>query len=73
MIILRILFHLLPIIPFALQKPALGVAVILLVAIPYIKVLKFENLMQEKGATVADKENLRRSRDRWLRLTFLKR
>lgn len=73
MIILRVLFHLLPVIPFAMQKPSLGFAVLLLVALPYIKVLKFESLMQEKGATADDKETLRRSRDRWLNLTFLKR
>ena len=73
MIILRILFHLVPIVPFAMKMPALGAAAVLLVALPYIKVLKFEGLMQEKGLSAADKDGLRRSRNRWLQLTFLKR
>lgn len=73
MIIPRILFHLLPIVPFAMKMPALGIAAFLLVALPYIKVLKFEGLMREKGVTGEEREGFRRWRDRWLHLTLLKR
>jgi hypothetical protein len=66
----KFIFHALPLIPLVLHKPNLTLAAVLAVGIPYIKVLKFKQLMVGASDQVASELNARLLF--WKRLTFLR-
>jgi hypothetical protein len=70
MIIVRILFHVLPLIPFALNMPSLGLAALLAVALAYIKVYKLDTQIAEASGNAG---SLKRAQSFWAALTFLRR
>lgn len=69
-----VLFHLLPIIPFALGYTYVGVAAILLVALAYIKVQKLK-IMQEDQLQKFGKadESIPPALEFWERITFIRK
>ena len=70
----RVIFHLLPLVPLAFGYQWLAVAMILLVAVSYIKVKKIEQQIKDLSARSKDHveiEGLRNTRNFWLGLTFL--
>lgn len=74
--VLKGLFHLIPLVGFYLDKPYLGIALVLLVVLCYVKVMKINaelNHLESKGLT--DNENyasLKGTLKFWLKFTFLR-
>ncbi len=73
---LRLLFHLAPIGAFALHRPYLGVALVLLVLLCYVKIQKFDaelrHIEQNGGKGSAQYLDLLKVRQRWHQVTFLR-
>jgi len=68
------LFHLSPIVPFLFGYKFTGLAMILLVALAYIKTKKLTTELEDKKARQAPLkliQELERTRDFWWNLTFL--
>lgn len=72
----RMLFHSVPILPFAMGLNYLGIAALLTIALWYIKTLKLtEQLsdMKEKGRTEdPEYQAVTKLKQRWAYLTFLR-
>lgn len=69
--IIRTLFHLIPVIPIVIGRPYLIAASLFLVALPYIKCLKFE--AEIRNSVRKDERNTAAEAvlARWQKLTFL--
>lgn len=68
-----LIFHLLPIIPFALGYTYGGIAALLLVAVAYIKVQKLKAVQEDEVRRHGKAhESINPAKDFWENLTFLK-
>lgn len=67
----RIILHLLPIIPFFYGKIYFGIASILGVGLFYIKTFKLTDIAASFPETSGERQALLRQRDSWRRFTFL--
>jgi hypothetical protein len=68
------LFHLSPAVPFFLGYKYTGIAMILLVALAYVKTKKLTAELEDKknqSTPLRDLKSLERARDFWWKLTFL--
>lgn len=77
-LLLKIGFHLAPVIPFIYGKIYFGIAIILLVALTYIKTFKIKNKLMEaslrsSGSKESDKEinGYKKNLNFWSFLTFV--
>lgn len=71
----RIVFHLLPLAPLFFGFRWLSMATALLVCVSYIKVRKIEQQLKDlkiRGVDPQELESISAARDFWLGLTFLK-
>lgn len=72
--LIRILFHLLPLVPLAFGLKAVAVATLLLVVLAYIKVKKLEQQLADlklKGVPSREIEAIEATKNFWKNLTFL--
>lgn len=75
-ILLKGSFHLIPLVGFGMNKPYLGIALVLMVVLCYVKVMKLSaEMLHLETKEQTDNENyasLKAARKFWMKFTFLR-